>query len=131
VREGSGLGVVVAKALRARRKEAVVRFRATEPDGSPGYLRIGIDGPRDVALRLNGVAPMTLTGPPPASDVPPYGHVLLDLLDGGSMLSVRGDEAEEAWRVVEPVLAAWHDGLVPLEEYPAGSDGPEAAPKPT
>ena len=99
------------KALRARRKEAVVRFRAASPTARPASLRIGIDGPRDVALRLTGVAPMTLTGPPPASDLPPYGHVLLDLLDGGSTLSVRGDEAEEAWRVVEPVLAAWRDGL--------------------
>jgi glucose-6-phosphate 1-dehydrogenase len=45
-------------------------------------------------------------------------------LSGGSTLSVRGDEAEEAWRVVEPVLAAWRDGAVPLEEYAAGSDGP-------
>ncbi|MET7928316.1 gluconokinase, GntK/IdnK-type [Streptomyces sp. NPDC005349] len=39
-------------------------------------------------------------------------------------LSIRSDEAEEAWRVVEPVLSAWERGLVPLEEYPAGSDGP-------
>jgi glucose-6-phosphate 1-dehydrogenase len=112
------------KALRARRKEAVVRFRPTQPDGAPGHLCIGIDGPRDVAVRLAGVAPMTLTGPPPASDLPPYGRVLLDLLDGGSTLSVRGDEAEEAWRVVEPVLAAWREDRVPLEEYPAGSAGP-------
>src|SRR6188768_4265902 len=64
-------------------------------------------------------APMTLTGSPPDSNLPPYGHVLLDLLGGGSTLSVRGDAAEEAWRVLEPVLAAWRDGLVPLEEYPA------------
>ena len=112
------------KALAARRKEAVVRFRATEPDRAPSCLRIGIDGPFDVAVQLTGLAPMTLTGPPPASDVPPYGHVLLDLLDGGSTLSVRGDGAEEAWRVVEPVLAAWREQRVPLEEYPAGSDGP-------
>jgi glucose-6-phosphate 1-dehydrogenase len=112
------------KALRARRKEAVVRFRATGTAGAAGSLRIGIDGPRDLAVRLNGVAPMTLTGAPPASDLPPYGHVVLDLLRGGSTLSVRGDEAEEAWRVVEPVLAAWRDDRVPLEEYPAGSDGP-------
>jgi glucose-6-phosphate 1-dehydrogenase len=112
------------KALRARRKEAVVRFRATGPDGAPSGMRIGIDGPFDVAVHLTGLAPMTLTGPPPASDVPPYGHVLLDLLEGGSTLSVRGDGAEEAWRVVEPVLAAWREDRVPLEEYPAGSDGP-------
>jgi glucose-6-phosphate 1-dehydrogenase len=112
------------KALAARRKEAVVRFRATEPDGAPSCLRIGIDGPFDVAVQLTGLAPMTLAGPPPSSDVPPYGHVLVDLLDGGSTLSVRGDGAEEAWRVVEPVLAAWRENRVPLEEYPAGSDGP-------
>jgi glucose-6-phosphate 1-dehydrogenase len=112
------------KALRARRKEAVVHFCAGGPDQSPGCLRIGIDGPRDIAMRLNGEASMTLTGTPPTSDLPPYGHVLLDLLRGGSALSVRGDEAEEAWRVVEPVLAAWRKNRVALEEYPAGSDGP-------
>jgi glucose-6-phosphate 1-dehydrogenase len=116
------------KALRARRKEAVVRFRAAHPGGEPGCLRIGIDGPRDVALQLNGMAPITLTGAPPDSDLPPYGHVLLDLLGGGSTLSVRGDGAEEAWRVLEPVLAAWREHRVPLEEYPAGSDGPEGTP---
>jgi glucose-6-phosphate 1-dehydrogenase len=112
------------KALAARRKEAVVRFRPTGPDGAPSGLRIGIDGPLDVAVELTGLAPMTLTAPPPPSDLPPYGHVLLDLLDGGSMLAVRGDGAEEAWRVVEPVLAAWRENRVPLEEYAAGSDGP-------
>jgi glucose-6-phosphate 1-dehydrogenase len=39
-------------------------------------------------------------------------------------LVVRGDEAEESWRVVTPVLAAWADNLVPLEEYAARTDGP-------
>jgi glucose-6-phosphate 1-dehydrogenase len=110
------------KALRSRRKQVVVRFRSTHPGSAPGCLRLGIDGPRDFALRLNGVEPMTR--PSLTSDLPPYGHVLLDLLEGGSTLSVRGDAAEEAWRVVEPVLAAWHEHRVPLEEYPAGSDGP-------
>jgi glucose-6-phosphate 1-dehydrogenase len=38
--------------------------------------------------------------------------------------AVRGDEAEESWRIVEPVLAAWSKDLVPLQEYPAGSHGP-------
>ena len=74
---------------------------------------------------------MTLTGPPPASELPPYGRVLLDLLEGGSTLSVRGVEAVEVWRVVERVLAAWRGGLVPLEEYPAGSEGPPDAPERT
>src|SRR3954453_7539214 len=112
------------KALRARRKEAVVHFRAIERDDVPGNLRIGIDGPLEVAMRLTGLAPTTLTGPPPPLDLPPYGEVLLELLDGGSTLSVRGDAAEEAWRVVEPVLAGWRGGLGPLDEYTAGSHGP-------
>jgi glucose-6-phosphate 1-dehydrogenase len=124
------------KALEERRKEAVVRFRPVTDtafgDARFGdVLRIGIDGPEDLALRLAGrqpgarePAPLTLGGEPPSSELPPYGHVLLDLLSGGSTLSVRGDEAEEAWRVVAPVLEAWADGVVPLEEYPAGSAGP-------
>jgi glucose-6-phosphate 1-dehydrogenase len=108
------------KAIGTQRKEAVVRFRGATGD----TLRIGIDGPCDLTLRLSGAAPLTLTAPPPASDLPPYAHVLLDLLEGGSSLSVRGDGAEEAWRVVTPVLQAWSEGRVPLEEYPAGSSGP-------
>jgi glucose-6-phosphate 1-dehydrogenase len=121
--DGTRFVLRAGKALRTRRKEAIIRFRTTG-SACESELRFGIDGPLDVALRLTGTAPMTLTAPPPASDVPPYGCVLLDVLDGGSTLSVRGDEAEEAWRVVEPVLAAWREDRVPLEEYPAGSDGP-------
>jgi threonine dehydrogenase-like Zn-dependent dehydrogenase len=47
--------------------------------------------------------------------------------NGNPALSIRGDEAEEAWRVVAPVLSAWSKDLVPLLEYPAGSGGPGAA----
>lgn len=32
-------------------------------------------------------------------------------------------EAEEAWRILDPVLDAWRQDLVPLEDYPAGSSG--------
>lgn len=112
------------KALGRRRKEAVARFRPVQPDMPTDELRIGIDGPLDVALRITGTSPMSLTAPPPASDLPPYAYVLLDVLEGGSSLSVRGDEAEAAWRVVTPILDAWRAGRVPLEEYPAGSNGP-------
>ena len=69
---------------------------------------------------------MTLRGDAPSSNLPAYGHVLENLLEGSSTIAVRGDEAEEAWRVVTPVLDAWADGTVPLLEYPAGSSGPES-----
>ena len=55
-----------------------------------------------------------LTGRPPASTLPPYGRVLLDILAGDSALSVSAEEAEQAWRIVEPVLEAWAENDVPL-----------------
>jgi glucose-6-phosphate 1-dehydrogenase len=115
------------KALSRRRKMAIVRFR---PAGDrANELRIGVDGPDDVSLRVTGGAPespvpLTLSARPPGSEPPAYGRVLLDVLNGGSTLSIGGDEAEEAWRVVTPVLEGWATGAVPLEEYPAGSTGP-------
>jgi glucose-6-phosphate 1-dehydrogenase len=49
--------------------------------------------------------------------------VLLDMLNGESRRSVRGDEAEAAWRM--PILEGWAAGDVPMDEYPAGSGGPQ------
>jgi glucose-6-phosphate 1-dehydrogenase len=116
------------KALRRRHKGAVVRFRSSV-DAPANELWIGIDGPSDVVLRLTGRAfggrtPVELRGEPPAAELPAYACVLLDVLTGGSTLSVGADEAEWAWRAVAPVLEAWQANSVPLEEYPAGSDGP-------
>lgn len=54
-------------------------------------------------------------------DLAPYARLLLDAFKGDPTLSIRGDEAEEAWRVVEPILEAWAEDRVPLEEYRAGS----------
>jgi glucose-6-phosphate 1-dehydrogenase len=116
------------KALRRRRKGVVARFRSSQGTAA-NELWIGIDGPSDIVLGLTGdafrgPASVELRGDPPASDLPAYARVLLDVLTGGSMLSVHGDEAEWAWRVVSPVLEAWRANRVPLEEYAAGSDGP-------
>lgn len=53
-----------------------------------------------------------------------YGEVLSAILDGEAMLSVRGDAAEECWRITDEVLGAWRAGDVPLEDYVAGSRVP-------
>lgn len=58
------------------------------------------------------------------SPVRPYGEILAKILDGDPLLSVRGDVSQECWRICDPVLAAWRAGQVPLQEYPAGSQGP-------
>ena len=54
----------------------------------------------------------------------PYGEVLASILDSDQRLAVRGDAAEECWRIVEPVLDAWRSDAVPMHEYRAGSRGP-------
>jgi glucose-6-phosphate 1-dehydrogenase len=53
-----------------------------------------------------------------------YGHLLLDALEGDPSLFVHAEEAEESWRIVEPIVEAWEKDEVPLLEYPAGSYGP-------
>ncbi|RGD57177.1 glucose-6-phosphate dehydrogenase (NADP(+)) [Kitasatospora xanthocidica] len=99
-------------------------------EARPNVLRFELE-PEGLALDLTGIGahahelvPLSLTARMEPQDLPAYGRLLLDVLNGDPALSIRGDEAEEAWRVLEPVLSAWERGLVPLDEYPAGSQGP-------
>jgi glucose-6-phosphate 1-dehydrogenase len=83
-------------------------------------LEININGPGDPAA-LDSV---DLTASFGAGELPEYGEVLKGVLTGDPTLSVRGDMAEQCWRIVEPVLRAWRSDEVPLDEYEAGSAGP-------
>lgn len=116
----------------------MVHFRPVPPlpfgdagdDLRANELLIGIDGPHDLSLRLTGLvagppahlAPLELDAELAVPDLPAYSRVLLDALSGDSRLSIRGDEAEEAWRILMPVLDAWAADLVAMQEYRAGSD---------
>lgn len=124
------------KALGRDRKEVAVHFREvpTLPfwnvEAAPNVLRFGLE-PESLALELSGIGasrgsltPLRLAAEMETSELPAYGQLLFDVLSRNAALSIRGDEAEESWRLVEPVLDAWSKDLVPLEEYPAGSDGP-------
>ncbi|MDP9890216.1 glucose-6-phosphate dehydrogenase [Pseudarthrobacter enclensis] len=130
------------KALGDKRKEAVVTFLPVPhlPKGftgvdSPNKLRIGF-GPDTLEFDVDVNGPgnifslgrVTLEAELSASDLLPYGEVLEGVLTGDPLLSVRSDTAEDCWRIVEPVLKAWEDGEVPLEEYDAGSAGPASWP---
>ncbi|MFE6286488.1 glucose-6-phosphate dehydrogenase [Streptomyces sp. NPDC057877] len=124
------------KALGADRKEVAVRFRSVphlpfghSGEALPNVLRFGLE-PEGLTLdltaigsRTHALAPLSLTARMEPPHLPAYGRLLLDVLNGDPALSIRGDEAEEAWRVLTPVLDAWERDVVPLEEYPAGSDG--------
>jgi glucose-6-phosphate 1-dehydrogenase len=56
-----------------------------------------------------------------------YERLLLDALIGDPTLFIRTDEAESAWRVCQPVLDAWAEGVDTVARYPAGSWGPREA----
>jgi glucose-6-phosphate 1-dehydrogenase len=125
------------KALGRDRKEVAVHFREAPhlPRGlhgqpQPNVLRFGLE-PENVVIEMSGagtrphtLSPLTLRADLAAAELPAYGRVLLDVLSGDPSLAIRADEAEESWRVVTPVLRAWANDAVPLDEYAAGSDGP-------
>lgn len=128
------------KALGDERNATTVVFRpvAHVPTGFTGeaardVLLIGMK-PQTLALQLstNGAGDKfeleetVLAADLGDSELRPYGEILEFLFEGDPLLSVRGDIAEECWRIVEPILAAWAENKVPMEEYRAGSAGPHA-----
>lgn len=130
------------KALRRDRTEIAVHFKPVpypvfgeESVPCPNVLRLELN-PDRIALGVNVTGP----GEPLAldcvemerelapQDLSAYALLLLHVLQGRPELFLRGDEAEESWRIVEPILEAWSAGRAPLLEYPVGSDGPAAPP---
>jgi glucose-6-phosphate 1-dehydrogenase len=132
------------KALARRRAEILLHFRpagqptfAEAADISPNLLRFGLDPDRlTLRINLNGAGDpfslehATLEHVLAPRDLPAYGLLLLAVMDGDRTLSIHGDEAEECWRITEPILSGWAEGAVPLQEYPAGSARPRILPDP-
>ncbi|GAB3138749.1 glucose-6-phosphate dehydrogenase [Marisediminicola antarctica] len=128
------------KAMGGTRKEIVVSFKPVPhlPTGfagqaPPDRLTISLS-PDEMQLDIN----INGAGDPFALDrvslhtafaegeLGPYGEVLAGILSDDPTLSVRGDVVEECWRIVRPVLDAWSRGEVPLDEYTAGTAGPQS-----
>jgi glucose-6-phosphate 1-dehydrogenase len=130
LRSGKGIGSAT--------HEIVLTFRPVRhlPHGFSGeaegsVLRFSL-GPDEMSLQLNvnggedpfALSRATLSTALGTGALRAYADVLANILDGDAALSVRGDAAEQCWRIVQPVLDAWRRGEVPLDEYPAGSEGP-------
>jgi glucose-6-phosphate 1-dehydrogenase len=124
------------KALAADSAEIAIHFRPLPrylldqwPGVEPNVLTLGLTEPY---VRLS----TTLNGPERTAEIrqleahstPPrftaYAHLILDMLNSNPMLFIRGDEAEEAWRIIDPVMKAWSAGEVPMQEYAAGQEPP-------
>jgi glucose-6-phosphate 1-dehydrogenase len=124
------------KAVETTRAEIAVHFRPLPryltdqwPGVEPNVLRIGLMDPTlQLSTTLNGPDRTAETRSLEAYATPPrftaYAHLLQEMLRSDPMLFIRGDEAEEAWRIVDPVMSAWSSGEVPMLEYPAGAAPP-------
>lgn len=57
-----------------------------------------------------------------------YQRLLQDALNGDASLFARSDEVEQAWQIIDPIIAAWRSPAAPvLGTYEAGMWGPTAS----
>jgi glucose-6-phosphate 1-dehydrogenase len=126
------------KALDATRREVAITFKPAKriPTGLTGVteptklramlapdamsLEININGPGDPYV----IDRAALTADFGAGQLLAYEEVLDSILNNDASLSVRADTAVHCWQIVQPVLTAWANNDIPLQDYPAGSQGP-------
>ena len=119
------------KAIGDPEQAITVHYRA--PEGlAPARLVLPFED--DMLLELNVPDPgdpedlqrATLHSETVPSQLSPYGRVIRALLTRDSAVEVPVGTPQRAWEILDPVLEAFAADEIPLEEYPAGSGGPEA-----
>ncbi len=136
------------KFLEEKLSEVVVRFRSPpltlfqkqcESPVFPNDLVIRVQPDEGVSFRLNGKVPggaMNIKSvaldffyatafqkkPPEA-----YERLIYDAMLGDQTLFIRGDEAEAAWAVIDPIVEGWKQSKKKPAEYTPGSWGPKQA----
>ena len=130
LRSGKALGEPVTE-IRLVLRKSHNRPAGLRGDAPPTSIIVSL-APEKLAIELdiNGAHdPFTLDRVTLSTDfakgkLTAYGEVIAGILDGDDTLSVRGDIVEACWGLVDPVLATWRSGAVPLDSYAAGSGGP-------
>jgi glucose-6-phosphate 1-dehydrogenase len=135
------------KRMARRISEIAIEFKSVphhyfrHPDGElpPNVLRLRIQPEEAVSLKFEAKIPGTVAEVESVYMDFPYSNLgaasrggyerlLVDVTHGDQTLFIRGDEAEEAWRVLTPLLNAWEkQPPPPFPNYAAGTMGPEAA----
>jgi glucose-6-phosphate 1-dehydrogenase len=136
------------KFLPEKLSEVVVRFRSPpltlfqkqcESAVYPNDLIIRVQPDEGISWRLNGKVPGgALNIKPVALDMfykttfhkeapEAYERLIFDAMIGEATLFIRGDEAEAAWAVIDPVEQGWKQSKNPPEPYAPGSWGPKRA----
>jgi glucose-6-phosphate 1-dehydrogenase len=136
------------KFLPEKLSEIVVRFRSPpmtlfqkqcESPVFPNDLVIRVQPEEGIGLRMNGKVPggtmqikpvrldfeykTTFNVEPPEA----YERLIHDAMVGDQTLFIRGDEAEAAWAVIDPIENGWRDSGKKPEPYAPGTWGPKRA----
>lgn len=128
------------KALGEDRQYIEILFRGAGAGGGAGAeaaanrTRIVVDFDDQLAINLFATAgwgtrnseSLTFESPLREGVLTPYARVVRALITGDHRREVPAGTAEMAWDILQPVLDAFADGSVELEEYAAGSAGPTA-----
>lgn len=126
------------KAIGTPRQEILVRFRPAPRDDeafgepAPDALRLDL-GTGEISLELNAGGPydprgttrLTLSSSTGDSPLSAYGSVVRRQLDADPAFSVSAEASQQCWRIVQDALDALAAGEVAVQDYPAGSEGPE------
>ena len=136
------------KCLPEKLSEILVRFRSppltlfqksSDSLVYPNDLIIRVQPDEGISWRMNGKVPGgKMDIKPVALDFlyrtafhaePPeaYERLLYDALIGDQTLFIRGDEAEAAWQVIDPIEQAWQKSPNPPQQYAPNTWGPKAA----
>ena len=83
-------------------------------------IAFGVTAMDDADQMIGQRAELVASRQPGADERAAYERVLTDAIDGDATLFARMDYVEEAWRIVDPVVAM----KLPVREYEPGSWGP-------
>ncbi|WP_428978668.1 glucose-6-phosphate dehydrogenase [Alicyclobacillus mengziensis] len=102
----------------------------------PNLLVIRVYPEEGISIQLNAkrpgtdgtVVPVAMEfSQEPDNSPEAYVRLLYDGIQGDSTFFTRWDEVSLAWKFVDPIAAAFRDGIPPLSEYESGSFGPAAS----
>jgi glucose-6-phosphate 1-dehydrogenase len=124
------------KSMPADMAEIAIHFRPLPPhlfdlnvDLPANVLRIGLMEPYvRLDTTINGSdsqlvqQELEMLAPQPQRGA--YANLILEMCHNRPTLFIRGDEAEEAWRIIDPIAHAWADDKVPMQTYRAGHAPP-------
>lgn len=100
--------------IRIQPREGVyLQFNAKEPGARQKIVPVRMDFCQNCQIGVNS---------PEA-----YERLIYDVMRGDSTLFTRWDEVEYSWRFIDKIAEAWAKREPGFPNYPAGSNGPEAA----